>query len=158
MRVRDVQLQFYTFYFLPFLKRLEEESKKSNVRDVSCVAILSGRMTGVGGQSIAYVREKQYLCIVFRNDLDTRKRDVRSANDVRTLRIRNNHKIVTYMRAELIIPIESLRGALRKDGYYFRISDGLQIVQRCPRKWKDTPARKAAREKFIATYGKKKNT
>ena len=67
--MRDVQLQFYTFYFLPFLKRLEEESKKSNVRDVSCVAILSGRLTGVGGQSIAYVRKKQYLCIVFRKGL-----------------------------------------------------------------------------------------
>ena len=26
------------------------------------------------------------------------------------------------MKAELIIPIETLRGALRKDGYYFRIS------------------------------------
>ena len=63
--MRDVQLQFYTFYFLPFLKRLEE-SKKSNVRDVSCVAILSGRLTGVGGQSIVYVGKKQYLCIVVR--------------------------------------------------------------------------------------------
>lgn len=60
------------------------------------------------------------------------------------------------MKAELIIPIESLRGQLRKDGYYFRVCNGQQIVQRCPRKWKDTPARKAARERFIATYGKKK--
>ena len=48
---------------------LEDESKKSNVRDVSCVAILSGRMTGVGGQSIVYVGKKQYLCIVFRKGL-----------------------------------------------------------------------------------------
>ena len=60
------------------------------------------------------------------------------------------------MKAVLIIPIESLRGALRKDGYYFRIYQGQQIVQRCPRKWKDTPARKAARERFIAKYAKKK--
>ncbi len=60
------------------------------------------------------------------------------------------------MKAELIIPIESLRGALRKDGYYFRVCGGVQIVQRCPRKWTDTPARKAAREKFIAKYGQKK--
>ena len=60
------------------------------------------------------------------------------------------------MKAELIIPIESLRGALRKDGYYFRICKGQQIVQRCPRKWKDTPARKAAREKFIVKYRKSK--
>lgn len=60
------------------------------------------------------------------------------------------------MKAELIIPIESLRGKLSNDGYYFRICNGIQIVQRCPRKWKDTPARKAARERFIERYGKKK--
>ena len=59
------------------------------------------------------------------------------------------------MKAELIIPIETLRGALRKDGYYFRVCKGEQIVQRCPTKWQDTPARKAAREKFIERYGKK---
>ena len=61
------------------------------------------------------------------------------------------------MKAELIIPIESLRGTLRKDGYYFRLYRGAQIVQRCPRTWHDTPARKAARERFIATYAKKKD-
>ena len=44
------------------------------------------------------------------------------------------------MKAVLIIPIESLRGKLREDGYYFR----------------DTPARKAARERFVEKYGKKK--
>ena len=60
------------------------------------------------------------------------------------------------MTVELIIPIETLRGALRKDGYYFRICNGQQIVQRCPRKWTDTPSRKAAREKFIAVYGKRR--
>ncbi len=59
------------------------------------------------------------------------------------------------MKAELIIPIETLRGALRKDGYYFRMYRGQQIVQRCSRKWVDTPARKAARERFIERYGKK---
>ncbi len=62
------------------------------------------------------------------------------------------------MKAELIIPIDSLRGALRKDGYYFRVCKGEQIVQRCPRKWTDTPARKAAREKFIERYGRSKKT
>ncbi len=62
------------------------------------------------------------------------------------------------MKAELIIPIDSLRGALRKDGYYFRVCKGEQIVQRCPRKWTDTPARKAAREKFIERYGRSKMT
>ena len=60
------------------------------------------------------------------------------------------------MKAELIIPIETLRGVLKKDGYYFRIYKGQQIVQRCPKKWTDTPARKAAREMFIAKYRKSK--
>ena len=126
--LRDVQFKFYTFYFLPFLslstirwiKIVGDpiKSKKSNVRDVSCVAILSGRLTGVGGQSIAYVRKKQYLCRriqrstikLFHNkcgclefsssrckhyvrftsgalqglNLNTRKRDVRSANEMRS--------------------------------------------------------------------------
>lgn len=59
------------------------------------------------------------------------------------------------MKVELIIPIERLRGALRKDGYYFRMYKNMQIVQRCPTKWKDTPARKAAREHFAATWGKR---
>ena len=59
------------------------------------------------------------------------------------------------MKAELIIPIETLRGKLRKDGYYFRMYRGQQIVQQCPSGWKDTPARKAAREKFAATWGQR---
>ena len=62
------------------------------------------------------------------------------------------------MKADLIIPIETLKGQLRKDGYYFRMYRGQQIVQKCPRKWTDTPARKAAREKFIAQYGKKQDS
>ena len=36
------------------------------------------------------------------------------------------------MKAELIIPIEVLRGKLNKDGYYFRKYRGQQLVQRCP--------------------------
>ena len=60
------------------------------------------------------------------------------------------------MVVELIIPIETLRGKLKKDWYYFRVSEGVQIVQRNPTKWKDTPARKAARERFVAKYAKKK--
>ncbi len=59
------------------------------------------------------------------------------------------------MKVELIIPIDVLRGKLRNDGYYFRLYKGKQIVQRNPSKWKDTPARKAARERFIQTYAKK---
>ena len=59
------------------------------------------------------------------------------------------------MKADLIIPIDTLRGQLRKDGYYFRMYRGQQIIQRCPKTWKDTPARKAARERFIEKYSKK---
>jgi hypothetical protein len=69
----------------------------------------------------------------------------------------DNGKWKIIMKAELIIPLEALKGALRKDGYYFRMYKGQQIVQRCPTKWQDTPARKAAREKFIEKYGKKKS-
>ena len=60
------------------------------------------------------------------------------------------------MVVELIIPIETMRGKLKNDGYYFRVCKGQQIVQRCPRKWEDTPARKAAREQFVEKYGRKK--
>ena len=60
------------------------------------------------------------------------------------------------MKAELIIPIDSLKGKLDNAGYYFRTYRGKQIIQRTPRTWTDTPARKAAREKFIAQYGKRK--
>ena len=52
------------------------------------------------------------------------------------------------MLAEPVYPIQSLRGTLIKGGYYFRLYRGRQIVQRCPTGWKDTPARKAARERF----------
>ena len=41
------------------------------------------------------------------------------------------------MKAKLITRIERLRGQLRKDGYYFRMYRGEQIVQRCPTKWED---------------------
>ena len=61
------------------------------------------------------------------------------------------------MKAELIIPIETLRGKLNQDGFYFRVCNGVQIVQHCPRQWRDTPARRAARERFIATYACKKS-
>ena len=36
------------------------------------------------------------------------------------------------MKAELIIPIDVLRGKLREDGFYFRMYRGQQIVQRVP--------------------------
>ena len=59
------------------------------------------------------------------------------------------------MKVELIIPIDILRGKLCPNGYYFRFYKGRQIIQRCPTKWTDTPARKAAREQFAATWGKR---
>ena len=36
------------------------------------------------------------------------------------------------MKAELILPIDNLRGKLENNGYYFRMYKGVQIVQRCP--------------------------
>ena len=36
------------------------------------------------------------------------------------------------MKVELIIPIDSLRGKQRQDGFYFRKYRGQQIVQKCP--------------------------
>ena len=67
-----------------------------------------------------------------------------------------NQQLKLIMIVELIIPVETLRGKLKEDGYYFRMYRGRQIVQRCPRKWADTPARKTARERFIERYAKKK--
>ena len=76
----------------------------------------------------------------------------------KSARLINEGKNREKMKVELIIPIERLRGKLSQDGYYFRQYRGQQIVQKCPTKWKDTPARKAAREKFAAKYaGKRKD-
>ena len=63
------------------------------------------------------------------------------------------------MIAELIIPIETLRGQLRKDGYYFRMYRGKQIVQRCPNRsgHVKTDGEKANQERFIERYRKKKD-
>ena len=61
------------------------------------------------------------------------------------------------MKADLIIPIDSLRGMLRKDGYYFRMYRGTQVVQRCPnRKWHvKTAGELANQQRFVEQYGKK---
>lgn len=61
------------------------------------------------------------------------------------------------MRAELIIPIEALRGMLRRDGYYFRIYRGQQIVQRCPNRkgHVKTPAEAANQQRFASTWGQR---
>ena len=62
------------------------------------------------------------------------------------------------MIAELIIPIETLRGKLRQDGYYFRMYNGKQIVQRCPNRkgHVKTEAEQANQERFVERYRKKK--
>lgn len=61
------------------------------------------------------------------------------------------------MIAELIIPIETLKGKLRKDGYYFRVYKRKQIVQRCPDRSKHvkTPAEAANQQQFAQTWGKR---
>lgn len=61
------------------------------------------------------------------------------------------------MKAELIIPIEWLKGKLRKDGYYFRLYKGKQIVQRCPDRAQHikTPAEAANQKLFAQTWGKR---
>ncbi|MBR3407518.1 MAG: hypothetical protein IKG86_01600 [Paludibacteraceae bacterium] len=63
------------------------------------------------------------------------------------------------MKAELIIPIDTLRGQLRKDGYYFRMYKGKQIVQRCPNRkgHVKTAAEAMNQERFIEKYRKKKS-
>ncbi len=62
------------------------------------------------------------------------------------------------MIAELIIPIETLKGQLRKDGYYFRMYKGKQIVQRCPNRSGHVKkeGEKANQERFAERYRKKK--
>ena len=62
------------------------------------------------------------------------------------------------MIAELIIPIEELRGMLRKDGYYFRMYKGKQIVQRCPNRsgHVKTANEQANQERFVERYRKRK--
>ena len=62
------------------------------------------------------------------------------------------------MIAELIIPIETLRGQLRKDGYYFRMYKGKQIVQRCPNRKGHVKKEGEAenQQRFIEQYKKKK--
>ena len=61
------------------------------------------------------------------------------------------------MKAELIIPIDELRGKLREDGYYFRMYKGVQIVQRCPdqSKHKKTIAEAANQKRFAQRYAGK---
>ena len=61
------------------------------------------------------------------------------------------------MKAELIIPIDALRGKLENNGYYFRMYKGVQIVQRCPDRSKHvkTEAEAANQKRFAAKYAGK---
>ena len=81
-----------------------------------------------------------------------RKRDVRDGRDETTKKKGSN------MIAEMIIPIDTLRGQLRKDGYYFRMYKGKQIVQRCPNRKEHvkTANEQANQERFVAKYKKSK--
>ena len=58
------------------------------------------------------------------------------------------------MKAELIIPIDALRGKLREDGYYFRMYKGTQIVQHCPNRsnHRKTAAEAANQRRFAARF------
>ena len=62
------------------------------------------------------------------------------------------------MKVELIIPIEALRGKLRKDGYYFRKYRGQQIVQKCPDRegHVKTVGEVENQKRFIEQYRRKK--
>ena len=61
------------------------------------------------------------------------------------------------MKAELIVPIEWLKGKLQRDGYYFRLYMGEQIVQRCPDRSKHvkTEAERANQDRFARQYAGK---
>ena len=63
------------------------------------------------------------------------------------------------MLVELIIPIDRLRGQLKKDGYYFRMYRGQQIVQRCPDRsgHVKTPAEAENQRRFAERYRKVKS-
>lgn len=63
------------------------------------------------------------------------------------------------MKAELILPIDSLKGKLQKDGYYFRLYQGKQIVQRCPDRsgHEKTAAEAANQQRFAKMYARKNN-
>ena len=68
--------------------------------------------------------------------------------------------MLNRMIAELIIPIETLKGQLRKDGYYFRMYKGKQIVQRCPNRKGHVKKEGEAenQRRFIGKYRKSKPT
>ena len=59
------------------------------------------------------------------------------------------------MKAEMMIPIATIRGRIAK-GYYARVLYGKQIIQECPKRTKKpTPAQVEARQKFKEKYAYK---
>ena len=84
-------------------------------------------------------------------------RDVRNGREmVAGLETKRKERI---MKVELIIPIDSLTGKLRQDGFYFRKYRGQQIVQKCPDRSKHvkTEGEAANQRRFAAKYaGKRK--
>ena len=58
------------------------------------------------------------------------------------------------MRVELMIPIDSLRGKLSEDGFYFRKYRGQQLVQKCPNRsgHVKTPAEAANQQRFAQRF------
>lgn len=57
------------------------------------------------------------------------------------------------MKAKMIIPIASVQGKIAK-GYYARILNGKQIIQRCPvRDQSPTPAQLRIRKQFGERFG-----
>ena len=56
------------------------------------------------------------------------------------------------MKAKMLTPIASVQGKIAK-GYYARILNGQQIIQRCPVRTKPpTPAQRRAQRDFILRY------
>jgi hypothetical protein len=71
----------------------------------------------------------------------------------------NQQRKEKNMKVELIIPIDSLRGKLRQDGFYFRKYRDQQIVQKCPDRSRHvkTESEAANQRRFAAQYaGKRK--
>ena len=70
----------------------------------------------------------------------------------------NKQRKEKNMKVELIIPIDSLRGKLREDGFYFRKYRGQQIVQKCPNRSRHvkTESEAANQRRFAAQYAGKR--
>ena len=67
-----------------------------------------------------------------------------------------HHPIQPYithiMKAKMLTPIANVQGKIAK-GYYARILNGQQIIQRCPVRTKPpTPAQRRAQRDFVLRY------